>query len=50
MFGLGMEWKGHVVMFEMPAPRLSRRDRQALESAIAQVSESLPNLSRAQRD
>jgi hypothetical protein len=50
MFGLGAEWKGHVVMFEMPAPRLSRRDRQALESAIAQVSESLPNLSRAQRD
>jgi hypothetical protein len=34
----------------MPAPRLSRRDRQSLESAIAQMSESLPNLSRAQRD
>jgi hypothetical protein len=50
MFGLGAEWKGHVVMFEMPAPRLSRRDRQALEAAIARLSESLPDLSRQQRD
>ena len=50
MFGLGTEWKGHVVMFEMPGPRLSRRDRQAVEAAIAHLSESLPNLSRAQRD
>jgi hypothetical protein len=50
MFGLGAEWKGHVVMFEMPAPRLSRRDRQAVEAAIARLSESLPGLSRQQRD
>ena len=50
MFGLGREWQGHVVMFEMPASRLSRRDRQALEEAIARLSDSLPGLSRMQRD
>ena len=46
----GPEWQGHVVMFEMPSPRLPRRDRQALEAAIAQLTTSLPNLSRQQRD
>ena len=46
----GQEWQGHVVMFEMPSPRLPRRDRQALEAAIAQLTTSLPNLSRLQRD
>jgi hypothetical protein len=50
VFGLGAEWKGHVVMFEMPSPRLSRRDRQSLEEAIARLSGSLTGLSRAQRD
>jgi hypothetical protein len=50
VFGLGAEWKGHVVMFEMPAPLLSRRDRQAVEAAIARLSETLPGLSRQQRD
>jgi hypothetical protein len=50
MFGLGPEWLGHVVLFEMPDSRLSRRDRQALEQAIARLSESLPGLSRQQRD
>ena len=49
-FGLGAEWRGHVVMFEMPSPRLSRRDRQSLEEAIARLSESLTCLSRVQRD
>ena len=47
---LPAEWQGHVVMFEMPSPRLPRRDRQALEAAIAQLTTSLPNLSRQQRD
>ena len=50
MFGLGPEWLGHVLLFEMPESRLSRRDRQALEEAIARLSDSLPGLSRAQRD
>ena len=44
------EWQGHVVMFEMPSPRLQRRERQALEAAIANLSDSLPNLTRLQRD
>jgi hypothetical protein len=46
----GPEWRGHVVMFEMPAPRLQRRDRRELEVAIAQLTQSLPNLTRGQRD
>ena len=50
MFGLGPTWLGHVVLFEMPDSRLSRRDRQALEEAIARLSDSLPGLSRVQRD
>ena len=50
MFGLGPTWLGHVVLFEMPDSRLSRRDRQALEEAIVRLSESLPGLSRMQRD
>jgi hypothetical protein len=50
VLGLGPEWQGHVVMFEMPSPRLSRGDRQSLEEAIARLSESLASLSRAQRD
>jgi hypothetical protein len=50
MFGLGPTWLGHVVLFEMPDSRLSRRDRQALEEAIGRLSESLPGLSRMQRD
>jgi len=50
MFGLGPTWLGHVVLFEMPDSRLSRCDRQALEEAIGRLSESLPGLSRTQRD
>ncbi len=45
----GMEWRGHVMMFEMPTTRLARRDRRALEETIAQIRQSLPNLSREQR-
>jgi hypothetical protein len=50
VFDLGAQWRGHVVMFEMPSPRLSRRDRQSLEEALARLAESLTGLSRAQRD
>jgi RNA polymerase-interacting CarD/CdnL/TRCF family regulator len=39
-----------VVLIEMPDSRLSRRDRQALEEAIDRLSQSLPGLSRMQRD
>jgi len=45
----GEEWRGHVMMFEMPTTRLARRDRRALEETIAQIRQSLPNLSREQR-
>jgi hypothetical protein len=46
----GPEWRGHVVMFEMPATRLQRRERHELEAAIEQWKQTLPNLSRRQRD
>ena len=46
----GPEWQGHVVMFEMPAPRLPRRERRELEAAIAELTQSLHNLTRPQRD
>lgn len=45
----GPEWLGHVMMFEMPATGLPRRDRRALEAAIEQVTQSLPTLSRERR-
>ena len=45
----GEEWRGHVMMFEMPTIRLARRERRALEETIAQIRQSLPNLSREQR-
>lgn len=46
----GPEWRGHVVMFEMPAARLQRRDRHELETAIERLTQSLANLTRLQRD
>jgi hypothetical protein len=46
----GAEWRGHVMMFEMPSARLPRRERAELEAAISRLKESLPNLSRQQRD
>jgi hypothetical protein len=46
----GPEWRGHAVMFEMPAPRLQRRDRRELEEAIGDLRQSLPLLTRQQRD
>jgi hypothetical protein len=49
-FVAGPLGQGHVVMFEMPAPRLPRRDRHRLQEAIEQLTQSLPNLTRSQRD
>lgn len=46
----GPEWRGHVVMFEMPPAGLHRRDRRELEATIEQLTQSLPNLTRVQRD
>jgi hypothetical protein len=46
----GLEWRGHVTMFEMPATRLQRRERLELEAAIEQWKQTLPTLSRRQRD
>jgi hypothetical protein len=45
----GEEWRGYVMMFEMPTTRLARRDRRALEGTIAQIRQSLPNVSRERR-
>lgn len=46
----GPAWRGHVMMFEMPVPRLQRRDRRELETAVEQLKQSLPHLARLQRD
>jgi hypothetical protein len=43
-------WQGHVMMFEFPSEGLRRRDRQALVAGIAELTASLPNLSRVARD
>ena len=49
-FVAGPLGQGHVVMFEMPAPRLPRRERHRLQEAIEKLTQSLPNLTRSQRD
>jgi hypothetical protein len=46
----GPDWRGHVMLFEMPAARLQRRQRRELEVAIERLKQSLPKLSRQQRD
>jgi len=43
-------WPGHVMMFELPPSDLRRRDRQALVAAIAELTTSLPSLTRIARD
>ena len=43
-------WRGHVMMFELPADGLRRRERQALDAAIAELAVSLPTLTREARD
>jgi hypothetical protein len=45
----GPDGTGHVFMFEFPREKLSRRDRKALEAAIAQMAASASALSRAER-
>ena len=46
----GESWRGHVMMFELPPDGLRRRQRQALTDAIAELTASLPNLTRVARD
>lgn len=46
----GREWQGHVMMFEMPAVRPSRKERREIEAAIAKLQGSLPEMSVVQRD
>jgi hypothetical protein len=46
----GREWLGHVLMFEMPEPRPSRRERREIEAAIERLLGTLPEMSVLQRD
>jgi len=46
----GEFWRGHVMMFELPHGGLRRGERRALVTAIAQLSASLPGLTRSARD
>jgi hypothetical protein len=43
-------WKGHVMMCELPPSGLRRRERHALTAAIAELTASLPNLTRIARE
>jgi hypothetical protein len=45
----GPDGTGHVFMYEFPPGGLTRRDRKALEAAIAQISASVSRLTRLQR-
>jgi hypothetical protein len=49
-FERGDPWRGHVMMFEIPPSGLARRQRQALAAAIAELTSSMPNLTRISRD
>ena len=49
-FESGDPWRGHVMMFELPLGGLGRRQRQALGAAIAELSSSMPNLTRTARN
>ncbi len=43
-------WRGHVMMCELPPSGLRRRDRHALVAAIAELTASLPSLTRIARE
>ena len=45
----GPDGTGHVFMYEFPRAGLSRRDRKALDAAIAEMSASVSSLTRLQR-
>lgn len=46
----GDAWRGHVVMFELPAGGLRRRERQTLTAAVTELTTSLASLNRDARD
>ena len=46
----GRDWQGHVTMSEMPAERLSRRERRELAEAVDRLQRSLSEMSVVQRD
>jgi hypothetical protein len=46
----GDAWRGHVMMFELPARGLRRRDRHGLAAAISELTTSLSNLTRLSRE
>jgi len=50
LFLAGEPWRGHLMLFELPPGGLRRRERHALDNAIAQLSNSLPGLTRIARD
>jgi hypothetical protein len=45
----GPDGTGHIFMYELPRAGLPRRDRKALEAAIAEMGASVSSLSRQQR-
>lgn len=46
----GAAWRGHALLFEMPDGGLGRRQRKALETAIDEIRQALPGMSRLQRE
>jgi len=46
----GPDWLGHVMMFEMPNGRPSRKERREIEAAIERLQSSLPAMTPGQRD
>lgn len=46
----GRDWVGHVMMFEIPATRPSRKERRELELTVEKLQGSLSCMSIAQRD
>ena len=43
-------WRGHVILCELPSSGLRRRERHALTAEIAELTASLPNLTRIRRE
>lgn len=46
----GREWQGHVLLFEMPEPGLSRRERRELETVVENLQASIAGMSFVHRD
>jgi hypothetical protein len=46
----GEGWGGHLLMFEFPPERLSRKRRKEIEAAVEDLQSSLSNINHLQRD